>query len=231
MLKAVAIDDEPRALTVVEEFASAYPWLSLERTFTRSEEAMRYLTRFPVDLLFLDIQMPSVNGLKFYQSLPVEQQPMVIFTTAYSEYAVEGFNVDAVDYLLKPFTRDRFEKAVLKAKEKFDLSRNGAADTGAHILLRADYGLHKIVLEEIRLIEGSDDYILIHLTNRNPMMVRMTMKAIMDKLPSPSFVRVHRSFIIPIKRIETVRQKTIYIDGREVPIGASYEEEFFTVFQ
>ncbi len=231
MLKAVAIDDEPRALTVVEEFASAYPWLSLERSFTRSEEAMRYLTRFPVDLLFLDIQMPSVNGLKFYQSLPAEQQPMVIFTTAFSEYAVDGFNVDAVDFLLKPFTRDRFEKAVLKAKEKFDQNRNGAADTNAHILLRADYGLHKIVLDDIRLIEGSDDYILIHLTNRKPMMVRMTMKAIMDKLPAPTFVRVHRSFILPMKRIETVRQKTIYIDGREVPIGASYEEEFFTVFQ
>ena len=200
MMKAIAIDDEPPALKLIENFCGRTEGLVLDKTFTMPAEALKHLRRFPVDLLFLDIQMPSVNGIDFYKM--VKQDTMVIFTTAFSEYAVEGFNVSAVDYLLKPFTLGRFQQAVAKAAEYYNYKKQGNTETPRYIFIRADYSLLKIALTDIIYIEGLDDYLKIHIAGSQPVVARMTMKAILEKLPAAAFVRIHRSYIVPFNRIE-----------------------------
>jgi DNA-binding LytR/AlgR family response regulator len=228
MIKAIAIDDEPPALKVIENFCSKTEDIQLEKTFTMPAEALKYLRKFPADLVFLDIQMPSINGIEFYKA--IRQDTMVIFTTAYSEYAVEGFNVSAVDYLLKPFTLKRFQQAVAKAAEYYNYKKQGHTETPKYIFIRADYSLLKIALTDVVYIEGLDDYLKIHLTNSNPVVARMTMKAMLEKLPASDFVRIHRSYIIPFNRIESYRNKIITIAGEEIPTGSSYEENFLKYF-
>lgn len=230
MIKAIAIDDEPLALELIETFCSPLDYILLEKTFTNTGAALQYLKKNPVDLLFLDINMPSISGITFYRSLPYK--PMLIFTTSYSEYAIESYDLEAIDYLLKPFTAKRFEKAVQKAYEKYKLiSQRGLPDEARFLLLKADYGLVKVALDNIIFIEGLDNYLKIYLHNQNPLVVRMTMKALQEKLPGNRFIRVHRSYIVSLLRIETVRNKIINIAGEEIPIGTSYEGNFFSQFK
>jgi DNA-binding LytR/AlgR family response regulator len=202
--------------------------LELKKTFTKTSEAFHYFEKFPVDLIFLDINMPSISGIEFYKSIP--QKAMVIFTTSYSEYAVESYNLNALDYLLKPFTFKRFEQAVQKAHDYMRLTQQQEAPDGKYLILRVDYSLVKILLDDILFIEGLDNYLKIHGRGQKPIVVRMTMKAIQEKLPAANFIRVHRSHIVSLSRIEAVRNKMIFIEGEEIPIGSSYEENFFSVF-
>ena len=160
MISCIAIDDEPLALALVKEYISKCSFLQLAGSFTDAVEARAFLENEKVDLIFPDIQMPDINGIQFYNSL--QQKPMVIFTTAFSEYAVEGFNVNAIDYLLKPFEYDRFVKAVYKAKEYYDFNMNQEIRLTS-IFVKADYQLVKVNLKDILFIEGLDDYIRIHL--------------------------------------------------------------------
>lgn len=230
MIRAIAIDDEPPALKVIESFCSDVDFILLEKTFTRPNEALKHLRKFPVDLLFLDINMPGLSGLELYKK--IDQDTLVVFTTAYPEFAVEGFNLNALDYLLKPFTFERFLQAVTKAKEFYKFSNASAEPAQEQFLfIRADYSLIKITLSDILYIEGLDDYMKIHLQNQKPIVARMTMKGILEKLPSREFIRVHRSFIVPFSKIENVRKKIITIEGREIPIGTSYESDFFSIFK
>jgi DNA-binding LytR/AlgR family response regulator len=223
MITAIAIDDEPPALKVLENFCADVNFIELQKTFTMPQEALKYLKKYPVDLLFLDINMPSLSGIDFYKA--VQQDTMVIFTTAHSEYAIEGFNLSAVDFLLKPFTEERFLKAVHKANDYYQAQRR--QDTAQQFLfVRADYSLVKIPIADIQLIEGLDDYLKIHIQCQKTVVARVTMKSILEKLPEKEFVRVHRSFIIPFSKIENVRNKVISVAGHEVPIGVSYEENF-----
>ena len=223
-MKAIALDDEPLALQVIEDFCSRTNDIELEKVFTRPSEALKYLRKFPVDVIFLDINMPSMSGLKFHEQMP--HKVWVIFTTAHSEYAVTGFDLNATDYLLKPFSFERFLKAIEKVKEHHKAStRNDTKDN--HLLIRADYSLHKITYSDILMIEGLDDYIKIHLPGKSPLVARMTMKNILDKLPENEFIRIHRSFTIPVSKIESIRNKNVTIAGREIPIGSSYEENFY----
>ncbi|TRW21866.1 response regulator transcription factor [Flavobacterium zepuense] len=220
MIKAIAIDDEPLALKIITHFCSQVDFIALEKTFTKTDEALEYLKKNPVDMLFLDIQMPGKNGLDFYKML--EPETMVIFTTAYSEYAVEGFNINAVDYLLKPFSFDRFLAAVDKAsKEK---RARQAAPGQSHLLIRADYKLHRIDYDDILLIEGLDDYIRIHLKGKSPITARFSMKSVLEKLPQPNFLRVHRSYIIPINKVKSLYNKTIQIEDFVIPVGDTYKD-------
>lgn len=228
MINAIAIDDEPPALTLIENFCSRIDDITLHKTFTMPAEALKHLRKFPVDLLFLDIQMPAVTGIDFYKS--VKQDTMVIFTTAYSEYAVEGFNASAVDYLLKPFTFKRFQQAVLKAVEYHNYKHQHNTEAQKYIFVRADYSLLKIAISDILYIEGLDDYLKIHISNNTPVIARITMKAMLEKLPAKEFIRVHRSYIVPFSRIESVRNKIIYTAAEEIPIGSSYEEAFLKRF-
>ena len=225
MLKAIALDDEPLALEVLQSFCNQMEEISLEKTFTKSEDAFKYLKKYPVDLLFLDINMPSISGIDFYKKLP--HKTMVIFTTAYSEYAVEGFNLSATDYILKPFTFSRFQQAVEKAHSQWKLQNQNPEQL--YLFIRADYSLIKILFSDILFIEGLDDYLKIHIRNQKTVVARMTLKVILEKLPSPEFVRVHRSFIVPISKIDKVRNKIIHINDEEIPVSASYEAAFFAM--
>ncbi|HSH65273.1 MAG TPA: LytTR family DNA-binding domain-containing protein [Bacteroidia bacterium] len=229
MITAIAIDDEPPALKIIENFCAQQDAVTLLKTFTKPSEALKYLRKYPVDLLFLDIQMPSLSGLNFYKE--IEQVSMVIFTTAYSEYAVEGFNLNAVDYLLKPFTFERFMLGVNKAREFHLYTHQKENATQEYLFIRVDYSLVKVKIADILYIEGLDDYLQIYLEDQKKIVPRMTMKAIMSKLPAEEFIRVHRSFIVPLKRIEQVRNKIIFASGKEIPLGSSYEENFFKIFQ
>ncbi|WP_297334412.1 LytTR family DNA-binding domain-containing protein [Flavobacterium sp.] len=226
MIKAIAIDDEPLALKVIEHFCAKHEGIVLEKAFTKTEEAYKHIKKFPVDLLFLDIQMPGKNGVAFYKSLPPGL--MVIFTTAYSEYAVEGFNVNATDYLLKPFSFERFMTAIEKAKKEIAISLE--VKQQEHLCVRANYKLHRIPFEEIKLIEGLDDYIKIHIAGKAPLTARMSMKAVLDKLPVSGFVRVHRSYIVPINKIRSVHNKSVTIDDFVIPVGDAFKEDLFRFF-
>lgn len=227
MIRAIALDDEPLALKVIESFCSRIGYIQLEKTFTKTSEAHKYLRKQPVDLIFLDIQMPMQNGMEFYSE--IEQNVLVIFTTAYSEYAVDGFNVNATDYLLKPFSFDRFSQAAEKVKAVYETKKQVSNTEQLYLFIRADYSLNKILISNILFIEGLDDYLKIHIDNQKTIVARMTMKVILDKLPATEFVRVHRSFIIPISKIDKVRNKMIFIGQEEIPLSASYELAFLSI--
>lgn len=216
MIKAIALDDEILALKIIENYAGKIENLSLEKIFNTQSDAQKYLNKFPVDLIFLDIEMPSKNGMDFYKS--ISQHTQVIFTTAYSEYAVDAFSINAVDYLLKPFSFERFKAAVEKVKTTKE------KDEVKYLSIRADYKLHKINFEDILLIEGLDDYIKIHLTDQSIITARSSMKNILEKLPEKDFLRVHRSYIVPVRHIKTMVNRNIHIENFIIPIGDTYKD-------
>lgn len=222
MIRCIAIDDEPLALQLIKEYSLKIPFLNLMQIFTNPDEAKAWLQQNDTDLLFLDIQMPDVNGIQFYRSLA--QKPQVIFTTAYSEFAVEGFNVDAIDYLLKPFEYDRFLKAAYKANEYLDFLSSQEMQL-ASIFIKVDYQLMKINLKDIDLIEGLDDYIRIH-TKPRPVLTLMTLKSLQEKLHPKEFLRIHRSYIVPVNKIESFGKNKVRVAGRDIPIGSSYTEVY-----
>jgi DNA-binding LytR/AlgR family response regulator len=233
MIKAIALDDERPALDVIEAFCSRLEPITSLKTFTRTGEARLYLESNPVDLIFLDINMPKESGLAFAKTLG--SQTAVIFTTAYSEFAVESYEVQAVDYLLKPFTFDRFTAAVQRAQQWLHVLRqtdgNAAEAEAAYVFFRVDYGLVKVVLGDILFVEGLDNYLKIHVRNGRPLVVRMTMKAMLEKLPQTYFLRVHRSYIVALDKIQGVRNKIISIEDEEIPIGNSFESDFTSRFR
>lgn len=228
MIQAIAIDDEIPALSIVQTFCSRTGFIHLERTFNQPTEALKHLRKFPVDLVFLDINMPSLSGIDLYKA--VQQDTMAIFTTAYSEYAVEGFNLNAVDYLLKPFTYKRFLQAAEKAKEYYNYLREKERTKEQYLFVRADYTLVKINIAEILYIEGYDDYLKIHLVGQKPLITRMTLKTILEKLPSQQFIRIHRSYVVPLSRVESLRNKVVSLGEIKLPLGNSYEESFLKYF-
>lgn len=225
MINCIAIDDEPLALEIIEEFCPKVPFLKLEKTFTDTSEAAKYLRKFPVDLIFLDIQMPDISGIDFYKEHAANK--LVIFSTAFSEYAVEGFNLSAIDYLLKPFEFSRFLQAANKANEYFNYLNSTDNKEVQYLFVRSEYSLVKINLSDILYIETLDDYLKIHVTDRKPILTKMNLKNVMSKLHSKDFVRVHRSYVVPLNRIQSVRGKTIHLENIEIPIGVKFEEEFF----
>jgi len=225
MINAIAIDDEPLALTVIESLCAKSEGINLQKTFTQPGEALKYLEQFPTDLLFCDIHMPAMTGINLVKSL--QQNTMVIFTTAFSEYAAVSYELNAIDYLLKPINQKRFTQAITKAKEYFDYISKKNQPAEKHIFIRADFSLIKIPLDDILFIEGFADYLKIHINGRKTIMARMPMKEMIEKLPAADFIRVHRSFILPFNKIEAVRGTTIFIGDQEFPIGRTYTSEFF----
>lgn len=226
MITAIAIDDEPLGLKIISHYCNQIDFIILEKTFTQQSEALKHLKKYPVDLIFLDIQMPNKNGVDFYKML--DNNPMVIFTTAHSQYAVEGFNVNASDYLLKPFSEERFTASIQKARNEFEFRKNQSIQT--HLMIRADYKLYRIEYEDILLIEGLDDYVQVHLSDKTKIVARISMKGILEKLPKKDFIRVHRSFIIPIKKVKAIVNKNIQIDDFVIPIGDTFKEEILKFF-
>ncbi|MCZ2222152.1 MAG: LytTR family DNA-binding domain-containing protein [Chitinophagales bacterium] len=227
IIRTIALDDEPLALQIIVKYCNKIPFIQLEETFTNPDDAIEYLKNNKIDLLFLDIQMPDINGIQFYKNL--KYKPCVIFTTAFKDYAVEGFNVDAIDYLLKPFEFDRFLKAIYKAKEFIEYT--SAQDLNINsIYVKVNYEMMKINLSEIDLIEALDDYIKIHI-KPHPVLTLMTLKAMSDKLPENLFIRVHRSYIIPLHKIEKFSKNKLTVAGKEIPIGSSYGNVYDKLLQ
>lgn len=225
MINAIAIDDEPLALTVIKSLCDKNNSINLQRTFTQPSEALRYLHKYPVDLIFCDIQMPAMTGINLVKAL--RQKTMVIFTTAFSEYAAVSYELNAIDYLLKPVNLKRFTQAIDKAQEYFDYISKKDQSIDKNIFVRADFNLVKIPLADILYIEGLADYLKIHIKDRKTIVARMSMKDMIEKLNSIDFIRVHRSYILPFNKIEAVRGTTIFIGDKEFPIGRTYADDFF----
>ena len=228
MITAVAIDDEPLALKVIETLCLKSEQISLQRTFTKPTEALKYLNKFPTDLIFLDVRMPSLSGINLAKK--IKQNTMVIFVTAFAEFAVDSYELNAIDYLVKPVKYERFEKALEKALEYYNYLQNKPTSIENVIYVRSEFSMYKIFTKDILLVEGLADYLKIHLKDRKPMVTRMTMKAIYEKLPGADFIRIHRSFIIPVNRIFSVRNHVVFLSDIEIPIGKTYLEEFFQRF-
>ena len=221
-MRCIAVDDEPLALELMETYIAQVPGLELLTTFTDAISAWGFLKKNQVDLVFLDIQMPDINGIQLAKSLD-RKNPMVIFTTAYSKYAVEGFNVDAVDYLLKPFEFSRFMVAVNKAKEQKALKETTpVVEDDQAIFVKSDYQNVRIAIRDIQYIEGFDDYIRIHVDTGKSIYTLMSLKSMLEKLPSTDFLRVHRSYIVPVKRIKRIHNQQVQLGDKEIPIGKSY---------
>ena len=232
MIRCLAIDDEPLALELLEDNISKVPFLHLVAACDNAMEAMKVMQQEPIDLLFLDIQMPGLTGLQFIQSMPAP--PMVILITAYEKYALEGFNLDVTDYLVKPVSLDRFVKACNKAKQLFDLKAQqksvGLTAMPGFFFVNVDYSLVKVTISDIIYIEGLKDYIRIHLkSTQRPLVTRMPMKTIEEQLPASGFIRIHKSYIVSIAFITAIRKSSVFIDTLELPVSDSYRDAVFNL--
>lgn len=220
-LKCVAIDDEPLSLALIREYIDRSPQLRLVQTFDDAVSGAEFLRHNPVDLLFVDINMPDINGMDLVRSL--QEKPTVIFITAYKKFAVEGFELEAMDYLLKPVDFDRFTKAIKRAVTYHEYKNGVHSEQEEALFVRSEYKIVKIDLRNIAYIEGLEDYIRIHLLNGKPVMTLMTLKAVLDKLPDAQFKRIHRSYIVPLSKvISVVNRKAMLESGTELPISDTY---------
>ncbi len=220
----ITLDDEPLALDLLEVYIQKVDFLELKGAFSNPFEASDFMQKNKIDLVFLDIQMPDITGIQWLKS--IENPPIVIFTTAYSQYALEGFNLDVLDYLLKPFDFERFFKAATKANDYFLLLQKPDNEVvkDDFIFVKADYQNVKINFDEILHIESMDDYCRIFLTSGKPVLTLMALKNLVEMLPAAQFKRVHRSHIINLTKVEKMTKKTIFIGKKEIPIGERYKD-------
>lgn len=222
MMRCIAIDDELLVRELLEDSIRQVPFLQLVKTCKNAMEAMEVMQQEQVDLIFLDIQMPKLTGLQFLRSLA--QAPMVILVTAYEQYALEGFELRVVDYLLKPFSFERFLKACNHAYELFRLQHK-ASEAPKDFFVYVEYVQVKIVAADIEYIEGLKDYIKIYLSSApRPVLTRMTMKAMEEKLPPPAFIRTHKSFLVAARKITAVKRDLVLIGDKEIPVSEFYKE-------
>lgn len=223
MIRCIAIDDEPPALMLLQQYISRIPALQLQETFLDAVKGRDFLQQQGTDLLFVDINMPDISGLELVRSLPVP--PLIIFTTAYRNFALEGFELEAVDYLLKPISFDRFERAVKKAEEFFVFRQQARSAAPEALYVYAEYRLLKIPLTEIEWIESLEDYIRIHTKTGKPVMTLMTLKKVLEKLPESAFRRIHRSYIVSVPDVKSVQGRKVYLkSGKELPVSDSYTD-------
>jgi DNA-binding LytR/AlgR family response regulator len=229
MMRCMVIDDESLVRELLEDNIRQIPFLQWVKSCKNALEATEALQTTPVDLLFLDIQMPRVNGLQFLQALT--DPPLVILVTAYEQYALEGFNLHVADYLLKPFAFDRFLRACNRAHELFRLQQQPkTADRPTlpvappDFFVNVEYALVKIVVDDILYIEGVKDYIKIYLqSSARPVLTRMTLKAMEERLPPPAFIRTHKSFLVAVSKITTIKRDLVCIGNTEIPVSGSYK--------
>lgn len=219
-MTAIAIDDEPVALSVIQAHAAKVPFMELKDIFTNAFDAMELLRKEKIDLLFLDIKMPDISGLDFLSSL--REPPMTIFTTAYSEHAVQSFELDAIDYLLKPFSLARFLKACNKAHSLLQLKQERPQNPG-YIFIKSGYEQFKVQLDEVLYLESAGNYVNFVLQDKK-VMSRLSMQEAMALLPVTDFTRVHRSFIVANHKIDRIDRSCIYIRQASIPIGAAFGE-------
>jgi DNA-binding LytR/AlgR family response regulator len=222
LIKAIAIDDEPLALQVISRYAIDLPSIKVMMGFTDAINAKKYISTNEIDLIFLDIQMPDISGIQLFES--IQNKPLVIFTTAFSEYAVKGFELEAVDYLVKPIKFDRFVQAVERAKKIMDQNKiREITIPQDFFFVKSEYQLVKIAYDDILYIEGLDDYVKIHLgSSTKPILSLISRKSLMDKLPPEKFIRVHRSYIVPVMRIKSIHNRQVSLGSVKIPVGDTY---------
>jgi len=229
MIRTIAIDDEPLALQLVKGYISRTPFLELSAVFDNPLDAMEFLQENEVELIFLDIQMPDLTGTEFTRILGGSHK--IIFTTAYEKYALEGFRLEAVDYLLKPFNYEEFLKAAMKAERLIRLER---ADKGQEItanseflFIKSEYKIRRINFNDIRYIEGLKDYVKVYLVSETqPLLSLSSLKSLEEKLPKTKFMRIHRSFIVNLEKIETIERSRIVFGKVYIPVSDQYKEQF-----
>ena len=225
-MRAIAIDDEPIALEVIKNHASKVPYLELLAVFTDAFKALDYLQKEDVDLIFLDIKMPDISGIEFFNSLSTK--PLVIFTTAYAEHAATSFDLDAIDYLLKPFSLARFLKGCNKAYEIFSFrTTNERAD---HLFIKTGYEQVKVKFDEILYLEAAGNYVTFVLKDKN-ILSRSTFQETINLLPSDKFVRVHRSFLVGINKIDKVERHQVTVNNLKIPVSEAYLQTLTTALK
>lgn len=222
-LQCLVVDDEPLSLEVIEKYVAEIPFLNIVSTAGNAIEANQLLSEMDIDLIFLDINMPKLSGIQFLKSL--RWRPLVIFTTAYPEYALEGFELDAVDYLLKPFSFNRFLKAANKARDMHEKA-DVAGNTEAFILIKSDKRLHKIFLKNIHIVESAGDYLKIR-GNIKPLVTHDTLKNFESSLDPAEFIRVHKSYIINKNKIDFIEGNRIRVGEEFIPVGKAFKQAFF----
>ena len=231
MIKCLAIDDEPLALKQLETYISKTPFLELIGSCQSAIEAHSIMRSTAIDAIFIDINMPDLNGMDFVRSLV--SPPMVVFTTAYAEYAVDGFKVDAVDYLLKPFGMEDFTRAANKLKNRHEAMNQpsvSAVDTDNAMFLKSEHRIVRVDIDHIRYIEGMSEYLKIHMDKESmakPLIVLLSMKKLEERLPSDTFMRIHRSYIVNLKKIMEVNKNRVILDADTyLPLGDLYRDQF-----
>lgn len=228
MIKCITLDDAPLALAQLNDFVSRVPFLELVGSSTNAFDAMELMAKNKVDLIYTDINMPDLSGLDFVKTL--SYKPMIIFSTAYSEYAIEGFKVEAVDYLLKPYSFNEFLKSANKALELFEFKNQ--SDSGVkkekltHLFIKADLKIVNIALEKLEFIQSQGDYAKFFVEGSKSYMSLMSMKSLEEMLINTNIIRVHRSYFVNIKKINYIANQTIYIGTNQIPLGDSYKATF-----
>ena len=227
MITAIAIDDEPLALEVVRSHADKVPFLHLTACFTDAFKAIEYLAKNPVELLFLDIKMPDISGLELMESL--QQKPMVVFTTAYAEHAVQSYELNAIDYLLKPFAFTRFLKACHKANDLLQAKGNKQPEINGSIFIKAGYEQVKINFTDILYLESGGNYMSFILADGRKILSRLTINDTLALLPKQQFERVHRSYIVNKDKIDRIERHQLHIGTQTIPVGSAFNKTLFTV--
>ncbi|WP_194777377.1 LytR/AlgR family response regulator transcription factor [Pararhodonellum marinum] len=233
-IRCIAVDDEPLALDLVCKFIDQTAFLSLEGRFESAIEALGYLHQHEVDLVFLDIQMPDLSGMDLARVLEGKanaKKPKIIFTTAYNQFAIESYKVDALDYLLKPFGYDEFLRAANKAYQLYQQQNSEPSakesEKQSYIFLKVEYQLVKVMLQDILYVEGYKDYVKVHLLGKpNPLLSLSSMKNMEDLLPDQQFMRIHRSFIINLDHIDSVSRNMVNIGNTQITVSDNYKETF-----
>jgi two-component system, LytTR family, response regulator LytT len=227
-LKTIVIDDEPLAVALLADYVKKTPFLELIETFDNPIDVLEFLHNESIDLILVDIQMPDLTGIEFVRSL--KSAPKVIFTTAYAQYAIEGFKLNATDYLLKPFGYEDFLKAVQKAWKQVELENSAATTVEANnqfLFLKSEYKIRRINFNDILYIEGLKDYIKVYIKGEaKPILSLSSVKAIESKLPEAQFMRVHRSFIVNLNQIEVIERSRIVFGKEYIPVSDQYKEKF-----
>jgi two-component system LytT family response regulator len=230
VINCLLIDDEPLALKILEDFLDKIPYMKLVGKYEEPLKALPVIESGNVDLLFLDIRMPDISGIDFLKSL--SRKPEVIFTTAFSEYAINGFELNALSYLLKPISFDKFLQACNRAKEFIENKKNKAIPVKDYFFINASHKLHKIFYADILYLEGFKDYTKIHLKNiPTPLLVLYNLKYFETLLKGNEFVRVHRSFIVPVRMLNTISRKSVTIGNKNIPVSDNYREKFFAIIE
>ena len=230
MINCLIIDDEPLALQLLEDFVNKTPYLKFIGKFEDPMQAIASLESGQADLLFLDIKMPDISGIDFFKSL--SRRPQVIFTTAYSEFAIEGFELKAMDYLLKPISFEKFLAASNRVKEYLELKNAKNYKDKDYFFINAAHKLHKVFYNDILYLEGLKDYTKIHLTSAaSPLIILHNLKYFEDLLDQNEFIRIHRSYIISISKVTTISRKSVAVQSNELPVSDNYRESFFSVIE